>query len=456
MANVLLVSPSNETIRAETQNWSSPHLGIWRIAGWLEKHGYPTTVWDTILDEEPPTPPQDGWDIMGFSIVHDTLPDDLRLIRHMKRQYPDATIMVGGPESSTNYEQIFENAPVDVAVVGEGEHAMLDLVRNTRDPTGRSIRGGIQRQVNSFGLGEFTEWNFAMPFEKMRHREHWAITKALRRKVTEKELHCVRLNTSTYCDRACPFCSVTHIHKMACGRVMKPITITGYATKELVRKVMRALPEVRSIYFNDDSFFTTFEKPETFFDNPPPLEYHIQARIDEVDRHLLRHMAQGGCRRISYGVENASNRVLKDLGKRITIEQADKVIEMTLEEKIAPIILLMLFCPSATMEDMRVNYEKMKWWESKRITISAMSYVRAYRGTGYFNQQLHEILWERKGGIKRPVAVLPDDLDVRAMWFTFEERLAQEEARLTDHWKGRVSSLMIKVLGECLKERGVI
>lgn len=31
MAKILLVTPTN-VIRAERQNWSTPHLGLWRIA----------------------------------------------------------------------------------------------------------------------------------------------------------------------------------------------------------------------------------------------------------------------------------------------------------------------------------------------------------------------------------------------------------------------------------------
>lgn len=456
MASVLLVTPSND-IHAERQNWSSPHLGIWRIAGWLRNFNHTVQVWDTILDTKPPS---GMFDVIGVSITHDTLPYDLAMMNMLYRKYMPRFFAVGGVEASTNYGQIFTHAPYcKIAVIGEGEEPMLDLAnyvdRGITIPS-PAISGTVIRNFNKVSKEEFTAFNFAMPFKDMRFGDHWNITQALRPNVTQKELHCVRLNTSTYCNRACRFCSVTHIHRMAAGEVIKPLTMNGWETRRLVQKLVSDVPNVKTVYFNDDSFTLYREKPETFFDNPPALDYHIQARVDEVDLALLNHMADGGCKRISFGVESIIPHILKDIGKGSRVEEVDRAVEWCVEADIEPIILMMLFCPSITMEDLKITYDKLKQWQERGILLSIMSYIRPYHGTWYFESGSHEILWETKGRIRQPKALLPDDPDVRAMWFEFEKRLALEEGKIEHHWKGQTSSVMIEILGQILRERGVI
>lgn len=457
MSNILLITPSNK-LHTERQNWSSPHLGIWRIAGWLEKHGHSSVVHDAILDDELP---EGEFDIIGFSLTHDTLPDDISLMRKISQKHEEAYIVVGGCEASTNYQHIFEHVPkLDYAVIGEGEKAMLYLADSFnwhyRKLGGVPLPGSISRTYTDITLSDFTAYNFALPFGKMRYQGHWKIVKELKPDVTERELYCVRLNTSTFCNKACKFCSITHTHKMASGHTCKPITMTGEDTKELVRKIVSEIPETRSIYFNDDSFTTDPRKAEEFFDNPPKLDYHIQARVDEVDRYKLAYMSDGGCRRISFGVENCSPHVLKDIGKGTSTEQTDQVLMDCETSGISPIVLIMLFCPTSTIEDMVLNYNQLKEWENRGITLSIMSYIRPYHGSWYLNSGLHEILWERVGGIKRPRALLPDDPDVRKLWYEFEKRLSVLEREIPFHWKGHISSIMLEVLGDLLKEGGAL
>lgn len=456
MANILLVTPTNR-IRTDLQNWSTPHLGVWRIAGYLEKHGHSASVWDTILDDEAPS---GEWNIIGFSVTHDTLPDDLSLMRRMAGEHGNALIVAGGVEVATNYEQVLEHVPrLYGVVVGEGEKPLLAFAEVSDGVFGHhslAVPGTVTRRHQNLSVEEFTEFNLSMPFKRMRHRDHWKIVKSLRPDVTPQELYCVRLNTSTFCDRACKFCSVTHIHRMAAGHVCKPITMTGEDTQELVRKVLKAIPETRTIYFHDDSFCLFPEKVQDFFTAPPKLDYHVQASVAEVDPKMLAHMAKGGCKRISYGVESVVPHVLKDIGKGITVETVDEALEWTIGAGIEPVVLVMLFCPTCSVEDMVLIWRKLKEWEGRGILLSIMSFIRPYHGSWYFNSGLHDIEWERVKGIKRPKALLPDDPDVRAMWYEFEKRLADIEKKIPFHWKGVMSSVMLAVLGGVLTERGAI
>ena len=444
-----MVTPTNE-IHSEQQNWSTPHLGIWRLAGFLEKNLHNVDVWDTILD--PVLPFKKNWDIIGFSLTHDTLSDDIQLMNKMSKEFSGAIIVAGGIEASSNYQFLFEKVSrLSYVIIGEGELPLLNIANGTN--SNGLIAGAISRKFQDISLEDFTAFNFAIPFHKMRHIEHWNIVKSLNPNARSNEINCVRLSTSTFCDRACKFCSTTHIHKMAAGRICKPITMTGDDTKELVRKVITDIPDVKTIYFHDDSFTFSKDKIEAFFDNPPVLEYHVQARTDEVDLNLLRHMARGGCKRISFGVENYSPHILKDLGKGVCVEESDRAIRLCSEVGIEPIILVILFCPTSTMDDIILNWEKLDALHSAGVKISTMTYIRPYHGSWYFNSGMHEIEWRKNKGIKQPYAVLPDDPEVREFWKKFELRLAIREKEIQFRWKVNMTAEILDILGKLLQER---
>ena len=55
------------------------------------------------------------------------------------------------------------------------------------------------------------------------------------------------------------------------------------------------------------------------------------ARFNEMDKETLIKMRKAGCIRLIYGLETASPKMLKYIDKRITLEQASRVIKETHE-----------------------------------------------------------------------------------------------------------------------------
>jgi len=461
MANVLLVSPTNK-IRADLHNWSAPPLGLWRIAGYLtrQKHSMNTVkVWDQILDDHQPAAPKGGWDIIGFSPSHDTLSDDLKLAFDLQKEYPRAIFVAGGLEASTNFQQLMELCPfLKHVIVGEGEKQLDKLCGWVDCNIGSEYvsLGGVTRQVSDFTEYDLTLASFLIPFDEMRYHDHWARTAKYRPEATEDELNCVRMATSTFCDRRCKFCSTTNYHEFATGGPCKPIVVSGSDTQQLIHLLMTKVPGVRYIYFNDDDFCCDPNRAFVFFDDPPPLNYHIQARADTVSLDFLKHAKKGRCVRVSYGIENFSEPLLKEMGKGISRSDIDNAIDWTLEAGIHPIILLILFAPSTTISDLVINYLKCREMQKRGAGFSIMPIVYAYPGTWYLNKGLHEIEYRRTGGIKQPWQVLPDDLDVRALWEKFMPEVERRTLALSHKFKGATSLLMIDVLEDLLKEIGVI
>jgi radical SAM superfamily enzyme YgiQ (UPF0313 family) len=64
------------------------------------------------------------------------------------------------------------------------------------------------------------------------------------------------------------------------------------------------------------------------------VKFNIRARVDTVDRDVLRWLRKAGLRSIHMGVEAGTDRVLKIMNKEITREQTEKAFRIAREEGI--------------------------------------------------------------------------------------------------------------------------
>lgn len=69
--------------------------------------------------------------VFGISSICSNFPIALLLAREIKRKWPQARIVIGGPQSSAVPEETLQAFPwIDVVAVGEGEATLLDLMRS--------------------------------------------------------------------------------------------------------------------------------------------------------------------------------------------------------------------------------------------------------------------------------------------------------------------------------------
>ncbi len=130
--------------------------------------------------------------------------------------------------------------------------------------------------------------------------------------------------------------------------------------------------------------------------------FSVEARIDGVDRQVLRALKDAGCTFIAYGIESGSQRVLDYINKRITTEQIRDVVAMTREIGIPMRGYFMLGFPgesAAEMEDtVRLALELDLEVASFTLFVplpGTLEYRRACK-TGAFDPEyyLHRILPE--------------------------------------------------------------
>jgi anaerobic magnesium-protoporphyrin IX monomethyl ester cyclase len=83
---------------------------------------------------------------------------------------------------------------------------------------------------------------------------------------------------------------------------------------------------------------------------PLSIEWSCQTRVDLVDREVLRWMKEAGCFSILYGIESMNPRLLENIKKGITPDDARAAVRMTREAGIETRLSFMFGLPEETPE----------------------------------------------------------------------------------------------------------
>jgi radical SAM superfamily enzyme YgiQ (UPF0313 family) len=411
--NVLLVGPYDPLKGA--YSFVSPPLGVWRICGFLRHYGITCHAFDPNLSADPYTdleirlislkPP-----LVGFSLTGLTLPYDLSLVHWAKKKWP-ALCIGGGVEAAFNFDNIFQNAPLDYCVVGEGELPMLNicdsLMRLGHVP--ERIPGVVYPKTDGnvmvpnsplpYTLFKFS--SFAMPYDEMPYPAYWDKLLELDgsgpSQVSDSdrltEAMSIRVMTSNYCPKKCNFCSYTNFLPFSCNmRRVKVTRLTPGDISRLLVNILRYYPQARTIIFQDDLF--TLREDSRILPLcrelieakaggalPSDLSFIATTRIDTMRPEYLAAMRRAGFRLIGYGVGSFSEKILREYGKELIFSRLDEVLEATLRSGIKVFLDIILTSPESTLPDVALTLNKCVSYLRKGCEISIYPTIIPFAGS---------------------------------------------------------------------------
>ena len=469
---ILFCSPLSQ--EAGILNWGAPSLGIIRIAGYI-KHYLPRIkllFFDPQIDSFNPIKrwSDERIDIVGISLLHYTLLNTLEFINQWKKAHPESLIVIGGNEAAANYQDIFDKSPADIAVLAEGEETFLDIIKWKKGEKKLEDIPGIVYRKYAKPIDDNTLWNYwsKVDFSQYRYQDYWRQIASLYQRPDYGKINYVRLVTTSHCMRHCTFCSLAFVRNTACGQLVKPASLKGWQIMELVNKIHKQLPDVRTLYFCTDDVF--YPKKDDFLDfislyKESGYNYRILIQtssysIQEEDFPKLKSI---NCQHITVGIENCSIKIRESLGKYQDQGKIGKIIEWGKKHGIQIYYLIILIPPESTMEDLRENYETITRWLSQGVQISIEPVIMCYRGTPIYEEN-YQFLYERKKiqgtnlYLKDPVYILPKDPIVRELTLEFKKRekdFVEEKFEGLPHqhkFKGETGTILLQLLGELLKK----
>ena len=320
----------------------APQLGIERLAAYVRSQGFDVLTIDPNIDDlnqfrklfqskEPL--------VVGFSISYVTLINDFSLIYFVKKNSPSSLIVAGGQQATFDYKEILEIAPVDIVVLGEGEFPFLEIVKAAaanKDVFGISgivykkdkevIRNGNNRPLSK---SEFIQMTLNVDFRKINYRKYWDQIASFYESPNYSEIKTIRLFTVNYCPMQCTFCSSRTFQNAANGSVDEQFNLKGASTKmigldspdliNLINNALKCYPDTRRFYLQEDEHLLLKNRVEQFCEDiislkskgelPEDLEFMCQARVEDVNKPLLRLMKSAGYAVIGYGVESFSKKM---------------------------------------------------------------------------------------------------------------------------------------------------
>jgi radical SAM superfamily enzyme YgiQ (UPF0313 family) len=282
-------------------------------------------------------------------------------------------VLLGGPFASFAPAEALEEQRLDGILVGEGELALPRLLDRVAAAGGDGPLPGFQRLCDGIGgwhaangagsvgttgveraapeadldLLPLPAWDLARPLSAYDERPNW--NGMLR----------ARPYMSVLTSRGCPY-GCTYCHHNFGRRVRL------HSAERVVREVTTLHREhgVREIHVIDDIFNIDRGRALAICRGLAAAGLGLQIafpngiRGDLADRELLEAFRSCGTYKISYGVETASPRLQKEIGKNLDLERLQRSVTETRRLGMIPAGFFMFGFPGETREEMEqtVNF----------------------------------------------------------------------------------------------------
>jgi radical SAM superfamily enzyme YgiQ (UPF0313 family) len=309
-----------------------PRIGIASIASYLLDNGMSVSIMDPDaykLDVEQirDRVKQEKPDVVGLPAFTEEVCDANEIAKAVKEVNPDILTVVGGPHPSAIPMQTLEEFPhFDVAVFGEGEIAMQEIVhgkpleeiQGIAFRKNRGIRLNSQRSlIKDINSVPFPAWQL---YDLDKYKSG-GLYSGFKKKG--------QLELPVEGARGCPYSCIF------CFRVAGK-TIRFRSPSRVVDDVERDLNEFHAgkIHFVEGTFGVNKKIANEMCNElierglHEKMEWSTGGRVDAVDRELLEKMWKAGCGYIGFGVESGDPRLLKIIGKNTSLNQARKAFEI--------------------------------------------------------------------------------------------------------------------------------
>jgi len=311
-----------------------------------------------------------------------TLSLDIATARLMKGENPDLLVIFVGPHVSVDPEGTLRQ--------GEG---VIDLVcRGEFDMTVAEIARGVPlSQVHGITFrkgGETVSTPDRPPIDDLDALPFVAPVYARDLPVDSYVIpHFLHPYVSLYTSRGCP---------SRCSYCLWPQTMTGRRVRtrspenviEEVRWVRSALPRVREIAFDDDTFTADphHARRIAHLMKGVGISWAANARVT-TDYETLRVMREGGLRHLVVGFESGNDEILRRIRKGATKERAIRFVRDCKSLGISIHGAFVMGLPGETRETIRETIEF-----AKRLDIGSIqaSIASPYPGTEFYEEAVRE------------------------------------------------------------------
>ena len=329
-------------------------------------------------------------DVIGISSKTQNFPSAMRVARIAKEHDPGTLVVLGGPHATLSTMAALDCPDIDVAVLGEGETTLVELLEARENGAPPSEVAGLAYRQDGRKVFTPPRTNIAdldeLPFPAE------AAPRVLRDYESYPAEAFGYVFSARGCPYACTFCESKAIWTQT----------TRWRSPENVVRELKLLMErgVRYVYFDDDTFGIHPRYIEELCGlietECPKLKWGCEITVGVVKERSVEWMRRSGCVRVNIGIESGNNRILRSVKKGHTIEKAYPAVDLCRRKGIEVGAFFMVGFPWETEETLRDTLTAIEKINADNIMLSIF--------TPYPGSELFQVCKE--------LGVVDDDFDI--------------------------------------------
>jgi radical SAM superfamily enzyme YgiQ (UPF0313 family) len=290
--------------------------------------------------------------IIGFSTISDSLVNGLLISRQIKKETRGIVTVFGGPGVSYCANEVITRFPeVDYIIRGEADYALPEFISEYSCGNFFPILKGLVYQQNNqifdHGWPDPVSDLDQLPvplyeFCKDPEGANWFDNN-----------FGFFIEAGRGCPYNCNFCSTSYFFKR----------------KFRVKSVERIIAEIKSIHqksigkriiLNHDLLTFNHDYIKRLCDglmlNFSDLNWGCNSRLDTIDHDLLKKMSSSGCSYVYIGIEVATEKMQKSIGKKLDLSQVDVVLNSLHDLKYDFVFSFIIGLPEEEISDVEALF----------------------------------------------------------------------------------------------------
>jgi radical SAM superfamily enzyme YgiQ (UPF0313 family) len=343
----IIVPPSPFTV---PKGWEfvlrQPFEGVSYIATILHNAGYRVKIIDVRWADNPIEAALEGAlegaDVLGVATYGDNFPFIEEVVYRIKKEHPGKLVILGGSLVTSVPIVVMKNTSADIAVLGEGELTILelmDLITKNKLKRIGEIPGVCYK--DSAGNVIFSEKRSQMKDLNSLPTMNFSLWPKVRENPQIKEIF---FSHSRGCYMNCAFC-----YRTTPELSLKSIDKFRDELRELKDK-----HKFEFIYFVDLTFVIEKQRAIKICEvlKGFNIRWSCMCRVQNLDIEILTEMKQAGCQVILYGFESLEQDILDKAKKGITPVEIKRMVHLTQEAGIQVGGLFILGLPGETVDSL--------------------------------------------------------------------------------------------------------
>ncbi|MEO0072227.1 MAG: radical SAM protein [candidate division WOR-3 bacterium] len=322
--------------------------------------------------------------VAGFTSYSYNFHRACKLARKLKQKKPNIINIFGGYHVSFCLEES-KKPFIDFIVIGEGEITTLELINALNDGN----------EVNNIkGIAYFNRGEIKITSRRNRIKHLDNLPFALR---DEKILKNLKVDGLMYpppsmqrnpalifSSRGCPY---------NCYYCASPRFYGSYVSYRSIKNVAKELKTLNEQFGTNVFYFTdlTFNLNKNYVRNlckqiiqeKLKIYWYVLCRPDNLDEETIKLMKAAGCTKIGFGIDSVSNKILKHINRKISIEKLADVFQMVSDHGIIVRATMMFGFPWDTSDTYEYSLNLLNKLPIDEIRIAIFA---PYPGTGFFEK----------------------------------------------------------------------